>query len=284
MPASNQIQDRTRSLGSHQIPLTVLQFHTHTMPNDPPDHDQDDGIDIEPGTNEARIIKHLYSNPHLKYNPAELQSEFETPRGDIITTLDRLLNDGHIGKTSDGSYHALETRDDLRRFASALIQVERMFENYDDDSLNRENAEQTKPRSEQIEEHQKSQPTDAEVEQDLNDLEAIVDAELDEHQEDVEEKGFDAEAWAEHAIEPDADQNRDTGKEPYPDTPGDISSGFPDDDEELDIDEEHTGTDEWKVEYPEDYLEDERFDVEKWVEHSIDSEAEQCRNTSDGEE
>ncbi|ELY86137.1 hypothetical protein [Natrialba taiwanensis] len=57
----------------------------------------------------------------------------DIPKGSVTGTLTRLLNEGDIGKTADSYYHALESRDDLRRFARGLVQIQDLTERYDDD-------------------------------------------------------------------------------------------------------------------------------------------------------
>lgn len=141
------------------------------MPVDLRTHNPDDGIDIDPGTNKAKVIKLLYNHPTLGYKPSEVQESLEIPSGSVTTTLLRLHDDGYIGKTSDGYYHALETRDDLRRFAQGLVQVEDLTARYDDDGLSPEDAEQTKSRTEQLDDTPDDSPTEAELDKELEELE-----------------------------------------------------------------------------------------------------------------
>lgn len=113
------------------------------MPIDLREHNPDDGIDIRPGTNKAAIIKLLYRDTNLAYTPAELQDALDLPRGTTSTTLSRLHDDGMIGKTSDGLYHGFEHRDDLRRFARSLVQLDDMFSRYPDPGIGPDDVEQT---------------------------------------------------------------------------------------------------------------------------------------------
>lgn len=104
------------------------------MPVDLRTHDPTDDIHIDPRTNKAAIIQLLYTNPNYGFTPAEIHDRLANiPKGSITATLTRLLNDGYIGKTADGYYHALESRDDLRRFANGLVQVRDLTDRYDDD-------------------------------------------------------------------------------------------------------------------------------------------------------
>lgn len=84
-------------------------------------------IDLTPGTTKSDIVAFLYSNPEYGYKPAEIRNQLTIPHGTATTTLKRLQEDGFIGKTQDGYYHALENREDLQRYVSSLDQLERMF-------------------------------------------------------------------------------------------------------------------------------------------------------------
>ena len=141
------------------------------MPVDLRTHNPDDGVDIDPGTNKAKIVKLLYNNPHLGYKPSEIRDRLDIPKGSVTTTLLRLYESEHIGKTTDGYYHALETREDLHRFATGLVQVEALTSRYAADELGPEAAEQTKSREEQLENVTKSGMSESEVERELDELE-----------------------------------------------------------------------------------------------------------------
>ena len=101
------------------------------MPIDLRTHDPDDSVDIDPGTNKATIVQYLYRNPNLGFKPAEIHDVLDIPKGSVTTTLVRLFDEGSVGKTPDGYYHALESRDDLRRFVTGLVQVEGLTDRYD---------------------------------------------------------------------------------------------------------------------------------------------------------
>lgn len=104
------------------------------MPIDLRTHDPSENVSLSPGTNKAAIIRLLYTNPHYGFRPAEIHDRLgEIPKGSITATLTRLLEGGYIGKTTDGYYHALENRDDLRRFARGLVQVRDLTTRYEDD-------------------------------------------------------------------------------------------------------------------------------------------------------
>ncbi|TKX40038.1 PaaX domain-containing protein [Halorubrum sp. CGM4_25_10-8A] len=103
------------------------------MPIDLRTHDSSDDIHIDPSTNKAAIIQLLYTNPNYGFTPSEIHDRLDNiPKGSITGTLTRLFNDSDIGKTADGYYHALESRDDLRRFARGLVQVRNLTDRYDD--------------------------------------------------------------------------------------------------------------------------------------------------------
>jgi hypothetical protein len=125
----------------------TLQLHTNAynyiMPIDLREHDPEDPITIRPGTNKAAIIKLLYRDTHLAYTPAEIREALDLPRGSTSTTLSRLHDDGLIGKTSDGLYHGLEHRDDVRRFARSLVQLDDMAARYPDPGLSPDDVKQT---------------------------------------------------------------------------------------------------------------------------------------------
>ena len=113
------------------------------MPIDLREHNPDDPIDIRPGTNKAAIISLLYRDTNLAYTPAEVREALDLPRGTPSTTLSRLHDDGLIGKTSDGLYHGFEHRDDLRRFARSLVQLDEMAARYPEPGLTPDDVEQT---------------------------------------------------------------------------------------------------------------------------------------------
>lgn len=117
-------------------------------------HDPD--LDLTPGTTKSDIVAFLYDNPDLGYKPAELRDYLDIPRGTATATLTRLCNEGLVGKTRDGYYHALDHREDLHRYVTSLDQLDRMFsrpsegaadpqpvspEPVDDDALDAEVAE-----------------------------------------------------------------------------------------------------------------------------------------------
>lgn len=141
------------------------------MPVDLRTHDPDDDVEISSGTNKARIVKLLYDTPYLGYKPSEIRDATDIPEGSVTTTLLRLLEDGHVGKTTDGYYHALESRDDLRRFARGLVQVDELTDRYADDDLSPDDVRQTKPREEQLEDAEDFARKDREVDAELDALE-----------------------------------------------------------------------------------------------------------------
>ena len=85
-------------------------------------------VELTPGTAKSDIIAFLYDNTELGFKPKELEDHLELPHGTVTTTLTRLYNDGYIGKTRDSHYHALEHREDLRRYVASLDQLKRIFE------------------------------------------------------------------------------------------------------------------------------------------------------------
>lgn len=120
-----------------------IQTHTLIMPIDLRKHDPDNPITIRPDTTKAKIIKLLYQDTNLGYTPAEIRDELDLPRGTASGTLSRLHEEGLIGKTSDGLYHAFDHREDLRRFAQSLVQLDTMFTRHPEAGMDPEDVEQT---------------------------------------------------------------------------------------------------------------------------------------------
>ena len=89
-------------------------------------HDPD--VDLTPGTTKSAIVALLYAHPDLGYKPAEIRDRLDVPRGTATGTLTRLHGDGLVGRTPDGYYHALDHREDLRRYVASLDQLDRLFE------------------------------------------------------------------------------------------------------------------------------------------------------------
>jgi hypothetical protein len=89
--------------------------------------DHDSKLTLRPGTTKSDIVAYLYQHPEWGYSPQEIKDELDIPRGTATTTLKRLSDDGYIGKTDDGYYHALSDREDIRRYVSNLGQADRMF-------------------------------------------------------------------------------------------------------------------------------------------------------------
>lgn len=119
------------------------------MPVPSDSHDAD--IDLIQETSTSEIVTILYNNPELTFKPKELADCLGLPLGTITTTLKRLHENEFIEQTSDSHYHALEHREDLRRYVASLDQLERMFEDkeyvgtptedVDEDELDAEIAE-----------------------------------------------------------------------------------------------------------------------------------------------
>lgn len=113
------------------------------MPIDLRKHDPDDPITIRPETNKAKIIKLLYQDTNLGFTPAEIRDELDLPRGTVSGTLSRLHDEGLIGKTSDGLYHGLNHREDLRRFAQSLVSLDTMLSRYPEAGIDPDDVERT---------------------------------------------------------------------------------------------------------------------------------------------
>jgi hypothetical protein len=113
------------------------------MPVDLRKHDPDDPITIRPETNKAKIIKLLYQDTNLGYTPAEIREALDLPRGSVSTTLSRMDDEGLIGKTSDGLYHGLDHRNDIRRFAHSLVSLETMLSQHPEAEIEPNDVTQT---------------------------------------------------------------------------------------------------------------------------------------------
>lgn len=97
-------------------------------------------LDLTPGTTKSDIVAFLYTNPEFGYRPSEIKEQLNIPRGTATTTLNRLHESGYIGKTVDSYYHALENRDDIRRYVSSLDQLDRMFGHHTEGSAHTTSA------------------------------------------------------------------------------------------------------------------------------------------------
>jgi len=101
------------------------------MPDSSDTHNAD--IDLIPGTATSDIVAFLYNNLESRFSADDIQDRLAIPRGRVTTTLPRLNNNGLIGTTEDGYYHALGHREDLRRYVASVQQTKRLFENVDKD-------------------------------------------------------------------------------------------------------------------------------------------------------
>lgn len=99
------------------------------MPSDT--HDAD--IDLTPGTPKSDIVAILYGNPDNRFSVGDIRERLAIPHGTVTTTLTQLTNDGQIREAGDRYYHALDQRDDLRRYVGSLNQLETMFEDKNSD-------------------------------------------------------------------------------------------------------------------------------------------------------
>ncbi|MFD1570530.1 MarR family transcriptional regulator [Halorubrum laminariae] len=96
------------------------------------DHDPD--LSLRPGTTKSNVVAFLYRHPDWGYAPREITDALDIPRGTATTTLARLADEGYVGKTDDGYYHALDDRTDIRRYVASLDQVDRLFGRHRDDA------------------------------------------------------------------------------------------------------------------------------------------------------
>ena len=124
----------------------------------------DSELDLRPGTTKSEIVAYLYRNPKWGYSPQDIKETLDIPRGTATTTLKRLYDDNYLGKTDDGYYHALDEREDVRRYVSSLTQAHRMFGHHRDSDMALEEPEK------QI----GADRTDEELEAELEELEDDV--------------------------------------------------------------------------------------------------------------
>lgn len=117
--------------------------------------------DLTPGTTRSDIVAFLYRNSELGYRPSEIHEELGIPKGTATTTLIRLHEGGFLGKTEDSYYHALEEREDLRRYVAGLDQMDRMTRELEADPDDHSPGEQT--------------VTDAEAEAELERIEEQIE-------------------------------------------------------------------------------------------------------------
>jgi hypothetical protein len=127
-------------------------------------HDPD--IDLTPGTTKSDIVAFLYNNPDYGYKPAEVREHLDIPHGTATATLKRLHETGCLGKTDDSYYHALDHREDLRRYVAGLDQLDRMFSHPPDEGP---------PPTSDTEDAPPKSIDDAAVEAELADLEAELE-------------------------------------------------------------------------------------------------------------
>jgi len=118
----------------------MMYYYLHLMPVPSDSHNTD--IDLIPGTPKSDIVAFLYSNPDKRFSADDIREQLDISHRMVSTTLTRLNSGGLIEETGDRYYHALEHRDDLRRYVGSLDQLEAMFDdkNYDEDT-NRDDSQ-----------------------------------------------------------------------------------------------------------------------------------------------
>ena len=95
----------------------------------------DPDIPLTPGTTKSDVVAFVYRHADYYISPADIRDHLDVPHGTATTTLMRLYDDGLVGKTAEGNYHALDHREDLSRYVSSLDQLERMFADRASDPL-----------------------------------------------------------------------------------------------------------------------------------------------------
>lgn len=123
-------------------------------------------IDLEPGTTKSDIVAFLYRNPKLGFKPSEVRDELGIPRGTANTTLNRLHEEGYVGKTPDSYYHALSDHEGVHRYVASLDQLHRMFGHRSEASVEPPSDSRSSDSGREI--------RDSEVEAELSELEADI--------------------------------------------------------------------------------------------------------------
>jgi DNA-binding MarR family transcriptional regulator len=96
-------------------------------------HSGDDPIDVQPGTNEARILTFLTRHPDTAFTKAELAERTDVKTTSVYKTVDRLIEKGLVERHADGDHiHVTQDRRDaiyrrLRSFKDSDT-YERLFD------------------------------------------------------------------------------------------------------------------------------------------------------------
>lgn len=67
-------------------------------------HDDDEPIDVRPGTNEARVLAVLARYPNAAFTKTELAERADVKKTSIYKTVDRLLEKGLVEWHADGEH------------------------------------------------------------------------------------------------------------------------------------------------------------------------------------
>lgn len=84
-----------------------------------------------PGTARSDIVALLYRHPDETLSPSEVAERLDISAEDATSDLVELRNQGIVGLTESGCYHAIDRRGDMRHYVAALDQLERMFNRSD---------------------------------------------------------------------------------------------------------------------------------------------------------
>lgn len=104
--------------------------------------------ELDPRSADAHILTLIYNKPARSYSVAEIYEELEDTldftRDAIEVGISRLYDENRIRKTTGEQYQAIDSREDLRRFARNMESAKRMFERY---SENNADSDDTKEKS-----------------------------------------------------------------------------------------------------------------------------------------
>ena len=103
----------------------------------PSERDEKLLLDLPPNSVDAHLLGLLYRNPERVYTQKELIEELDASAAKATNALARLHDEHLIKKPSDGQYHGLNDRDDLKRFAANMGQLRSLFDRYSGEGSSR---------------------------------------------------------------------------------------------------------------------------------------------------
>lgn len=102
--------------------------------------------ELDPQSEDAHILTFIYNNPSREYSVVEIQTGLDDvldfTRDTIEEAVSRLYEEDRIQKTADGHYQAIESCEELRRFAASMESTKRMFQRYRDCNTDNDNTDE----------------------------------------------------------------------------------------------------------------------------------------------